>query len=74
MSGIITSFVGGSFGPAAGQEAYIAAGTYSWVAPVGVSSVSVVAVGGGKSGTAGISKQFAANKRHSRSSKKLHFR
>lgn len=30
-----------------GQQAYTAAGTYSWVAPAGVTSVSVVAVGGG---------------------------
>jgi len=37
--------------PAAiGQQAYTAAGTYSWVAPAGVTSVSVVAVGGGGSG------------------------
>jgi hypothetical protein len=30
-----------------GQQAYTTAGTYSWVAPAGVTSVSVVAVGGG---------------------------
>lgn len=30
-----------------GQQAYTTAGTYSWVAPSGVTSVSVVAVGGG---------------------------
>ena len=37
--------------PAAiGQQAYTTAGTYSWVAPAGVTSVSVVAVGGGGSG------------------------
>lgn len=30
-----------------GQQAYTTAGTYSWVAPTGVTSVSVVAVGGG---------------------------
>ena len=30
-----------------GQQAYITAGTYSWVAPAGVTSVSVVTVGGG---------------------------
>lgn len=29
------------------QQAYTTAGTYSWVAPAGVTSVSVVAVGGG---------------------------
>ena len=32
---------------APGQQAYTTAGTYSWVAPAGVTSVSVVAVGGG---------------------------
>ena len=31
----------------AGQAAYTTSGTYSWVAPTGVESVSVVAVGGG---------------------------
>jgi hypothetical protein len=31
----------------AGQEAYTTPGTYSWVAPAGVTSVSVVAVGAG---------------------------
>ena len=30
-----------------GQQAYTSAGTYTWVAPSGVTSVSVVAVGGG---------------------------
>lgn len=34
-------------GAAAGQQAYTTPGTYSWVAPTGVTSVSVVAVGGG---------------------------
>ena len=39
------------FVPAApGQQAYTNAGTYSWVAPAGVSKVSVVAVGGGAGG------------------------
>jgi len=33
-----------------GQQAYTSAGTYSWVAPSGVTSVSVVAVGGGAGG------------------------
>ena len=33
-----------------GQTAYTTPGTYTWVAPVGVSSVSVVAVGGGAAG------------------------
>jgi len=30
-----------------GQQAYTTAGTYSWVAPAGVTKVSLVAVGGG---------------------------
>jgi hypothetical protein len=36
-----------SFGAPPGQDAYVTAGTYSWVAPAGVTSVSVVAVGSG---------------------------
>ena len=36
-----------SFAPPPGQDAYTTAGTYSWVAPTGVTSVSVVAVGPG---------------------------
>lgn len=39
--------------PTAGQQAYTCSGTYSWVAPSGVTSVSVVAVGGGAAGTPG---------------------
>lgn len=38
----------------AGQQAYTTAGTYSWVAPASVSSVSVVAIGGGASGGGGL--------------------
>ena len=34
-----------------GQQAYTTAGTYSWVAPSGVTSVSVVTVGGGAGGS-----------------------
>lgn len=37
----------------AGQQAYTAAGTYSWVAPTGINSVSVVTVGAGGSGGGG---------------------
>lgn len=36
---------GSNAGPSVGQQAYTTAGTYSWVAPAGVTSVSVVAVG-----------------------------
>lgn len=47
MSGITLAFVGGGSGAALpGQQAYTGKGTsYSWVAPTGVTSVSVVAVG-----------------------------
>jgi hypothetical protein len=34
----------------AGQQAYTSPGTYEWIAPAGVTSVSVVAVGGGGGG------------------------
>jgi len=33
-----------------GQQAFTCTGTYSWVAPTGVTSVSIVAVGAGRSG------------------------
>jgi len=36
-----------SFGGPPGQQAYTYTGTYTWVAPTGVNSVSVVAIGGG---------------------------
>jgi hypothetical protein len=36
-----------SFGTPPGSQSYISSGTYCWVAPTGVTSVSVVAVGGG---------------------------
>lgn len=52
MSGIQQSF--GFMRSAAvvvGQQAYTTPGTYSWVAPTGVTSVSVVAVGGGATGS-----------------------
>lgn len=37
-----------------GQQAYTSPGSYTWVAPTGVSKVSVVAVGGGKAGGGGL--------------------
>lgn len=46
IQGVLAS-IGGAAAP--GQEAYVTAGTYSWVAPAGVTKVSVVAVGGGSS-------------------------
>lgn len=53
MSGILQTFLGGSITGevVGGQEEYTTPGTYSWTAPVGVTSVSVVCVGaGGASG------------------------
>lgn len=49
MSGVMLAFVGGGSGAVLpGQQLYTGAGTsYSWVAPSGVTSVSVVAVGNG---------------------------
>jgi hypothetical protein len=44
-------FAGGRSGP--GQIEYTIAGTYTWVAQADVSSVSVVAIGGGSAGTWG---------------------
>ena len=41
--------------PAAGESVYTSAGTYSWVCPDGVTSVSIVAVGGGVHG--GVSRR-----------------
>lgn len=45
---------GGIFVAPPGQQAYTTAGTYSWVAPAGVTSVSVVAVGTGGDRKSGI--------------------
>jgi hypothetical protein len=39
-----------SFGAPAGQQEYTTAGTYTWVAPTAITSVSVVCVGGGGGG------------------------
>ena len=40
----------GATGAAPGSQSYTTPGTYSWVAPAGVTSVSVVAIGGGQGG------------------------
>ena len=37
-----------------GQDAYTTAGTYTWVAPSGVTSVSIVAVGAGPNNFSGV--------------------
>lgn len=42
-----------SFGTAAGSQSYTTAGTFTWVAPAGVTKVSIVAVGGGGGGRCG---------------------
>jgi len=42
-----------SDGPSPGQQQYTSAGTYSWTAPTGVTSVSVVVVGSGAGGDSG---------------------
>ena len=41
-----------SFGPPPGQQAYTTPGCYTWVAPAGVTNVSVVVVGAGSPGIA----------------------
>lgn len=41
---------GGASGPLPGQQAYTTPGTYTWVAPAGVTRVCVVCVGGGGGG------------------------
>ena len=51
----IQNFYGTSSGPPPGQQAYTSAGTYTWVAPALVTSVSVVCVGGGGGGGTPIS-------------------
>jgi hypothetical protein len=44
----MNQFYGTAKPPPAGQQAFTAYGTYSWVAPAGVTSVSAVAVGPGR--------------------------
>jgi len=39
-----------SFGPPPGQQAFITSGTFTWVAPTGITKASVVVVGGGGAG------------------------
>jgi hypothetical protein len=43
-------FASSDAGPPPGQQEYTTAGTYSWVCPAGVTSISVVCVGGGAAG------------------------
>ncbi len=54
MSYLVNSYIVGPTGIAPGQSEYTTPGTYSWVAPDGVTSVSVVAIGGGGAGGADI--------------------
>jgi hypothetical protein len=49
ITGIVTTSTLGTF-PILGDAEFLTPGTYSWVAPNGVTSVSVVAVGGGGAG------------------------
>ena len=49
ITGIVTSSTIGTY-PIIGDAEFITPGTYTWVAPAGVTSVSVVAVGGGGAG------------------------
>ncbi len=51
MTGIMQMFVGGGGGAVRGESQYSGCATYSWVAPAGVTSVSVVAVGAGQGGS-----------------------
>jgi hypothetical protein len=50
----MNQFYGTAKPPAAGQQAYTTSGTYSWVAPAGVTSVSAVAVGPGRNAGGGL--------------------
>ena len=47
----IRNFYGTSKTTPPGSQSYTTPGTYTWVAPVGITSVSAVAVGGGGEGT-----------------------
>lgn len=54
MTGIMQMFVAGGAGATApGSQSYTTAGSYTWVAPSGVTSVSIVAVGSGGKGYVG---------------------
>jgi len=57
VTGVVQVVASASVGIAPGQQAYTTAGTYSWVAPVGVRYVSVVAVGGG-GGIGGLTQDY----------------
>lgn len=46
--------------PIIGQQSYIVAGTYSWVVPANVTSVSVVCVGGGGGGAVGDGSNYGS--------------
>lgn len=48
--GVIPSSLAAAAGAPRGESVYTTPGTYSWVAPEGVTSVSVVAIGGGQGG------------------------
>lgn len=50
ISGLALTGATGSLPAEPGDATYVTTGTYSWIAPAGVTSVSVVAVGGGGGG------------------------
>ena len=52
-----------SFGPSNGQDAFTTAGTYTWIAPAGLSpaTVSVVCIGGGGGSTVGSGFSYIGN-------------
>jgi len=50
MSGIMMLLAGTAGGPPPGQTQYTCAGTYSFVIPAGVTSISVLSVGAGRNG------------------------
>ena len=49
ITGIVTTSTLGTF-PVLGEAEFVTPGTYTWVAPAGVTSVSAVAIGGGGAG------------------------
>ena len=58
MTGIAQVVAAANTGVEPGQQAYTTAGTYSWTAPYGVTSVCVVCVGGG-GGIGGLTQDYA---------------
>lgn len=53
MTGILQGVIASIGGVVQGQQAFTTEGTFSWVAPAGVTSASIVVVGSGKTGGVG---------------------